>query len=183
MIETAAYDERGHRLRILRTIFPNELDRLIKRLQSADSKEIEEQMNLEDEVFKDYYDLINENEAYKQSLTQYITQVDKERKAKEEAQKLAQQERQEKEEAQKREEEAKKREEEAKKREEEAKKREEQARKLAQQERQEKEEARKLAQQEHQRLLASARAMKQAGMSFDEIVRITGLPAEEIEEL
>jgi len=56
--QTAAYDESGHRLRILRTIFPNELDRLIKRLQSADSKEIEEQMNLEDEVFKDYYDLM-----------------------------------------------------------------------------------------------------------------------------
>jgi len=54
--------ENSHRLQIFRKLFPGYLERIIQRLQSADSEhpEIEDQMNFEDEYIKPYRNSLNE---------------------------------------------------------------------------------------------------------------------------
>ncbi len=71
----------------------------------------------------------------------------------------------------------------AKRKAEEAEQRAEQAEFIAEQERQKAEQERQKAEQAQKRVIESARMMKQAGISVEQIVKITGLTKKDIEEL
>ena len=164
--QKAKYDEKGHLLRIVRTIFPAEFQRILSRLQSANDKKTEEQMNAEDEVLKDYIMMKNENVVYKQQLKeikeivkQERQEKERERQEKEKAIKIAEQERLEKEKAIKI---ANEKSNQLKERDEQLKERNEQL----------KESMKKLAAK-----------MKRYGEPLEDIIKETGLTADEIENL
>jgi predicted nucleic acid-binding Zn-ribbon protein len=108
-------DDKGHRLRVFKALYPKEYRRLIQRLQAAskDNPDLEEQMNVEDEYLTEMINLQNDIAFLKDKLEQAKIKAEQERKEKEQAKQKAEQERKEKEEARKREEQAKQREKEA----------------------------------------------------------------------
>lgn len=77
--ESQLLDDR-HRLRIFRALFPNFLDRIIKRLRTAysDNPELEKQMNAEDEYLSELLRMHNDIAFLKEK-------IEEERKEKEEA--------------------------------------------------------------------------------------------------
>jgi septal ring factor EnvC (AmiA/AmiB activator) len=137
-------DDKGHRLRVFKALYPKEYRRLIQRLQAAskDNPDLEEQMNVEDEYLTEMINLQNDIAFLKDKLEQ-------ERKEKEQAKQIAEQERKEREEA---------------------RKREEQARQKAEQERKEKEETmRKLAKKMKKYGESIEEIMRETGLTRNEI--------------
>lgn len=79
-----------HRLRLIRKFFPGFLDRVIKRLQAADSNNpgLEEQLHAEDEILKVLVDNANQITFLKEGISEKIKAIEEQNKAIEEKDKI-----------------------------------------------------------------------------------------------